>query len=160
MGQRSRAKNVQTVWTLEKAQAHQAKHGFSLPIPIARPAPQHGLAPRLEDKTTKDTPKGSKKRQKTTPEREMELMLGRELAEGKIAGFAYEAITLVVGDPDCRYTPDFDVYLLDGRLRFIETKGAFIREDGLVKFKAARRQYPHFEFQLHQRNKTGWKQLL
>lgn len=119
------------------------------------PAPDRPATPREETKAGKAPKKGM-----TTPEREMSAMLLVQRQRGEIEGFDFESIKLSVGDPCCWYCCDFVVYLPDGKLRFIETKGPFIREDSMVKFRAAKRQYKAFEFQLWQRGKEGWSQLI
>lgn len=81
-------------------------------------------------------------------EKAMELYLKEQLRKGEIESYAFEAVTLKVGEPRCRYTPDFFVILPGGKIRFIECKGRkAIWEDGTVKFKSAKRQYPVFEWE-------------
>lgn len=46
----------------------------------------------------------------------------------------------------CWYTPDFSYVLPTGALVFVETKGAFERDDAIVKLKTAARQFPQFTF--------------
>lgn len=103
----------------------------------------------------------AKKRKKTRPEAEMEVTLSIQRDRLQIASFGFEQITLVIGSPPIRYTPDFTVWLPCGRLRFIEVKGPYIREDAMIKFRNARLLFPLAEWQLWQRNKQGeWKQLI
>lgn len=104
-----------------------------------------------------------KPKKKTRPEMEMELILESQLQDGEIRSFDFEAITLVIGDPPTRYTPDF--FVVGGHksmpVKFIETKGSRIEEDAFIKFKVARKQYPCFLFELWQRSKDGeWRQLI
>lgn len=46
----------------------------------------------------------------------------------------------------CWYLPDFSYVLPTGALVFVETKGAFERDDAIVKLKTAARQFPQFTF--------------
>lgn len=65
-----------------------------------------------------------------------------------------QAITLELGE-GCRYRPDFSV-VINGRLTFYETKGAFIRDAGKVKYKVAPRIWPEFDFYLAQWKDGKW----
>lgn len=135
------------------------------PLPLARE--RGGVQPSPETKgqgtDTPETAGGAKKRKtfKSSVEAEYSLILKAKLSRGEISAFDYEAITIVIGDPPIRFTPDFFVVLPDGKIQLIEVKGPFMREDSIVKFKSARKQYPCFEFQLWQRAKGGeWSQLI
>jgi hypothetical protein len=105
-------------------------------------------------------PKKPKKpeKKKSRAEQEMEQILEAQLRRGEIAEFGFEKIVLIVGSDLCRYTPDFHVILRDGRLRFIEVKGGKKWEDSIIKYKCAKHQFPHFEFQMWELTDT-WKQL-
>ncbi len=98
----------------------------------------------------------------TKPEREMAMILEAQRKNCEIESWKFEGVTFKLSD-GCRYTPDFFVVVLSLplRLRIIETKGPFIREDAMIKFKVAKEQNPWAEWQLHQRTKDGsWKQLI
>jgi hypothetical protein len=56
---------------------------------------------------------------------------------------------------DCRYTPDFMVFMCDGTIEFHETKG-FMREDARVKLYTAAAQWPYFKFVIVKRLGHGW----
>jgi hypothetical protein len=59
--------------------------------------------------------------------------------------------------PKCTYTPDFSVYYsTTNHIRFLEVKGAFIRDDALVKLKTAARLYPEHTFYLCQWKNSQW----
>ena len=113
-----------------------------------------------------DTPKKGlravgEKKFKSRVEAEYDMMLARMLAAGEILAYDHEAVTLVIGDPKIRYTPDFFVRLPGEKVRLIEVKGPYMREDAVIKFKVARKQYPCFEFQFWQRSKDKtWTQLI
>lgn len=94
-------------------------------------------------------------------EAEYALMLEvRKRAEG-ILYYGFEKVTLKIGD-DCRYTPDFFV-IMEGqdhetRLEFHEVKGPHMRDDSLVKLKAAATQFPWATFYLCRKTKDGWQE--
>ena len=73
---------------------------------------------------------------------------------GHIGAWKYEAITLKLAD-DCRYTPDFHFWALDGVLEFHETKGHW-REDARIKIKMAAELFPNCRFVACQRIKGQW----
>lgn len=82
----------------------------------------------------------------------------RRLAGGDIEWYAFEAITLKLGE-DARYTPDFLVMRCDGTIECHETKGHW-EEAALVRIKVAANKFP-FRF-IAQQKKTkkdggGWK---
>jgi hypothetical protein len=90
-------------------------------------------------------------------ERAYRRMLELRLRAGEIRGFHVQAVTLVLGK-DCRYTPDFLIIEQDHTLTFVEVKG-FLRDDALVKFRAAQSQYPWARFVMVQRCKGEWKTI-
>lgn len=118
--------------------------------------PNSCVLPVPGDKTAAPRPA---KRQ-TNAELCVAAMLKRQQAQGEILSFGFEDITLKVGEPECRYTGDFAAFLPDGRIRILEAKGGRIWEDGLVKFKAARKQYPKIEFEMWQIKKDEMKRIL
>jgi hypothetical protein len=77
---------------------------------------------------------------------------------GEIQEYLTQEITLKIGE-DCRYTPDFCVIELGGTITFIEIKGGFVREDAIVKFRAAAKQFWWARFEMIQYTKTGWQQI-
>lgn len=68
-------------------------------------------------------------------------ILEAQKRNGEIRDWWYEKVTLKLAD-DTRYTPDFTVIENDGEMRFVETKGGFIREDARVKLAVAAEQFP------------------
>ncbi len=89
---------------------------------------------------------------------------------GEILRYEFEGITLRWFD--MRYTPDFMVIESSAydeindrtglRIKFIEVKGAHIHysQQAMARFKGARGFWPEFRFELHQKTKDGWKQLI
>lgn len=76
------------------------------------------------------------------------MVLESRLQAGDILAWAYERVTLKIGN-DCRYTPDFCVVANDRIVEMHETKG-FFRDDSKVKIKVAADLFP-FRFFLVQR---------
>lgn len=117
--------------------------------------------------------RGSRKLLNRT-ETEFALRLEAMKRAGEILRYEFEGITLRWFD--MRYTPDFVVFgdtkeiANDGsitfsgpaRPKFIEVKGPHIhyRQQALARFKGARGFWPEFSFELWQRQKEGWKQII
>jgi|GEM_PF-5602320 len=78
-----------------------------------------------------------------------------------VLAWDYEAVSVVIGAA-CRYTPDFRV-IVRGEVRphfqMHEVKGPHRhREKGIVKLKAAAKQYPEYEWFLVTRDaEWGWQ---
>ncbi len=120
------------------------------------------LEPYGEENALQTPPANVKRHSMTTPEREMAAQLEMMRRNNEIESWKFEGVTLKLAD-SCRYTPDFFVVVsskIIAHLRIIETKGPFIREDAMIKFRVAKEQNPWAEWQLHQRTKNGWTQLL
>jgi len=134
-------------WTAEQLQAAQAR----APRKYAPP----GLKPSGDPMPGVDIDavhaRGSLKPRKMN---KIEAAYG-DLLKGRpdVVWTEFEGITLRLGD-DCRYTPDWPLMLADGTLEMHETKG-FMRDDALVKIKAAAARYP-FRFVLVRREKSEW----
>ncbi len=107
-------------------------------------------------------------------EAEFGLILEAMKRKGEILRYEFEGITLRFAN--VRYTPDF-VVIYEGhtpalpdeacytftRTKFIEVKGPFIkgnRERAVERYRHAKTYWPEFTFELHQRTKEGWKQLI
>jgi len=112
-------------------------------------------------------------------ETEFSMILEAMKRRGEILRWRFQALTLKWGEGKAalRYTPDFYVVrsptfkpvdALDmieaGDLGwsplFIEVKGGFIREDAMVKFKAARAEFAEFAFEMHQKKAGAWRRVL
>ena len=114
-----------------------------------------------------ERPTNSKERTGRTPgrmtktERAFADRLEAQRKAGEIVSWRFEAQKFRLTDLADRtwYTPDFKVLFPDGRQEFIEVKGGHIWEDGLVKFKIARSQFPEYAWSLWQRRKTQWVRL-
>lgn len=68
-----------------------------------------------------------------------------------------QAINLHVGEGKSWYRPDFYVGDIN---TFIEVKGAFVMDDGLVKLKAAAMMYPTFRWIKAQKIKGQWTETV
>lgn len=91
------------------------------------------------------------------------LLQARKLA-GEISDWFYEGITLRLPD-GMTLTPDFAVWMKNEDDLFVwhlmETKGAWIEEDALVKFRTFRHIFNmQFEWEMWQRVKGEWKKIL
>ncbi len=115
-------------------------------------------------------PRGRRKMNKT--EAAFALILEARKRNGEILRYEWEGISLRWPD-GMVFTPDFAVWKeneyvdsseCDGavwkEVSFIETKGAFIEGDALVKFRAARAQWQEFTFELWQLKKGTWSKIL
>ncbi len=119
------------------------------------------LGPSGKENALQTPPSAKKRHSMTRPEHEMASQLEMMRRNNEIESWKFEGITLKLAD-GCRYTPDFFVVVsaIILRIRIIETKGPFIREDAMIKFRVAKEQNPWAEWQLHQRTKNGWTQIL
>ncbi len=105
-------------------------------------------------------------------EAEFAMILEAQKRKGEILRWEFEGITLRFAG--VKYTPDFVVFeqtdstYRDGhefiaRFKFLEIKGPFIkgnRERAVERFRHARTYWPEFTFELWQKSKKGWKQIL
>ncbi len=109
-------------------------------------------------------------------ETEYAMILEAMKRKGEILRYEFEGITLRFAN--VKYTPDFVVFpiyvvkfenfKLTSRdpyypIKFIEVKGPFIkgnRERAVERFRHAKTYWPEFTFELHQKTKEGWKQLI
>ena len=78
----------------------------------------------------------------------------------EIRWYGFEAVTLKLAD-GCRYTPDFCVVTLTGRIEFWEVKG-FWRDDARVKIKVAAKLFPWARFvavtKRRKQDGGGWRE--
>lgn len=106
---------------------------------------------------TTQVPKGNIKRGMNKTESEFGLILKAQYPDAVIW---FEQIKLRLAD-GCWYIPDFIRYsALTGEFCIYEVKGRHIWDDSKVKFKCAKEQYPHFEFQMHQKKAGQWTRLM
>jgi hypothetical protein len=97
-------------------------------------------------------------------ESEYALILEAMKRKGEIVRYEYEGITLRWAD--MRYTPDFIVFkeaehgYSHLETKFIEVKGGHIWDRDIVRFKGARAYWPEFQFEMHQKKRGEWKQIL
>jgi len=96
-----------------------------------------------------------------TEEEYAEILQARRLT-GEVIRFDFESMTFKLAK-DCRYTPDFSVWLADGSMQFIDCKGAGpMDEKSRVKAKLAAELFPQFVFIIEQKqakkNGGGWVQ--
>ncbi len=112
-------------------------------------------------------------------EAEFAMILEAMKRKGEILRYEFEGITLRFAN--VKYTPDFVVieelyhrkqeyYFLANpiekdyiRMKFIEVKGPFIkgnRERAVERFRHAKTYWEEFTFEMHQKTKEGWKQII
>jgi hypothetical protein len=89
-------------------------------------------------------------------EAEWASKLDIQIAGGEVLSYLFESIKIRLANKTW-YTLDFLVFNANGTIEVHETKGGFIRDDAMVKFKVAAEQYPCFTFFLCVKNKQGWK---
>ncbi len=96
-------------------------------------------------------------------------ILQEQKKRGEIIRAEFEGMTLRFAN--VKYTPDFVVFggpsnqrpFMPKQLKFIEVKGPFIkgnRERAVERFRHAKTYWPEFSFELHQKTKDGWRQLI
>jgi hypothetical protein len=101
-------------------------------------------------------------------EAEFALMLEAQKRKGEILRYEFEGVTLRFAN--VKYTPDFVVLMptpiplpSPWGIKLIEVKGPFIkgnRERAVERFRHAKTYWPEFRFELHQKTKDGWRQLI
>ncbi len=99
-------------------------------------------------------------------ESEFALRLEAQKRTGEILRYEFEGITLRFAN--VKYTPDFVVFWLEDisqstQIKFIEVKGPFIkgnRERAVERFRHAKTYWPEFSFEMHQKTKDGWRQII
>ncbi len=98
-------------------------------------------------------------------EAEYAMILEAMKRKGEILRWEFEGITLRFAG--VKYTPDFVVLrsLMLGEcpIKLIEVKGPFIkgnRERAVERFRHAKTYWPEFTFEMHQKTKEGWRQLI
>ena len=95
-------------------------------------------------------------RMNKTERRYLLEVLEPQRRSGQIREIWFESVNLRLGE-NTHYRPDFMVITAYNRIEFHEIKGAFIREDAMIKFKAAARMYPCFHWQMHQWKDGEWR---
>jgi hypothetical protein len=99
-------------------------------------------------------------------EREFAFILEAMKRRGDILRYEFEGVTLRFNG--LRFTPDFAVFptaiSVSGQIKLVEVKGAFIKgkfERAVERFRHAKTFYGDvFLFELHQRTRQGWRQIL
>jgi hypothetical protein len=120
--------------------------------------------------TTKNESTGILKRKRgkmTGVEKEFGLILEAQKRSGQIRDYLFHPLRLPWGMNDGEamyYSPDFMVTPNSGseKRRMIEVKDEHIhyRQQAIARFKGCRADWPEFSFELHQKTKNGWKQIL
>lgn len=114
--------------------------------PDRRVAVDQGSAGMQTPAEPENAPSGPKFKSKAEA-RYAQILESRKRA-GDIAGWEYEAMSLVIGrggNMTSRITPDFVVRRHDDRLEVHEVKG-WLRDDARAKLLAAVKQWPMFDW--------------
>ena len=122
--------------------------------------------PQSEDKTPVQPIVATPRRGRMNKvEAEYAMILEAMKRKGEILRYEFEGITLRFAN--VKYTPDFVVFYHSPsaplQTKFLEVKGPFIkgnRERAVERFRHAKTYWPEFTFELHQRRKDGWHQLI
>ncbi len=104
-------------------------------------------------------PIGRKGMNKT--EAEFAMILEAQKRRGEVTRYEFEPMTLRFSG--VKYTPDFIVFYPDQPFRLIEVKGGWMKgkfERAVERFRHARTYWPEFTFEMHQKTKEGWKQII
>ena len=95
-------------------------------------------------------------------EAEFALILKAMKRNGTITRYVFEGITLRFAG--VRYTPDFVVFKPGTNfLTLIEVKGPHIKgafQRAVERFRHAKTFWGEFEFEMHQKTKDGWRQII
>jgi len=142
-------------WTEEQLAAHRRQTARELCGALAPFADSQAFEPRLRSKNLteyqKATGRISQSHGPNKTEQRYRQHLEAQKATGAVIWCAFEDMTLRLGQ-DCRFTPDFSVWMADGSVQFHEVKGrrkngkVYYEDDARVKIAAAAKQYPMFKF--------------
>jgi hypothetical protein len=72
--------------------------------------------------------------------------LESERFRGKVVWWKYAPMNLRLASPKCWYAIDFMYLDNEYRIHMVETKGDWVQDDSLVKFKVASETFPNFIF--------------
>jgi hypothetical protein len=91
-------------------------------------------------------------------------MLEARKRAGEFDRITFEGVKLRIAG-NCYYAPDYMAFAYSGTGRyyvtFFEVKGGGpIRDDSIVKFKAAKELHPWADFEMWQKAKGEWRRLL
>ena len=114
--------------------------------------------PVTEDDEIIAKAKQVKERMNKTERRYLNERITPNVFSGSILRWEFEAIKFRIGD-NCFYTPDFFIVMLGGSIEIHEIKGGHIRDDAIVKFKAAAERYGFFKWVMIQYRRSEWVTL-
>lgn len=135
----------------KQGKAHTSKDGFRSLVVKTIPLSWPTVKPELADRV-RPTPEEALNK---TERRYLNLLRERF----PFQPIMIQAITLRLAH-NTKYTPDFSYTLPTGALVFVETKGAFVRDDAIVKLKTAAAMFPQFTFIKAQFKLGKWKETL
>lgn len=106
-------------------------------------------------------PKFQQRREGDRGMNKTEEAMSRELEslkdDGKITRWRFESVKIRLADRTW-FTVDFQLWIPDGRIVMLETKG-WLRDDAAVKFKVAREMYPEYIWVMYRRDHGRWNRI-
>lgn len=154
--------------TLTDAIAHASRHGYQL-----KPPPGKGGAVTGSDQGRSEpknkAPALPQPIKMSRPEREMGMMLEAQKRNAEIKDYKFQGMSLAYSeDPETgillRYKCDYVVIMWENGIKIIECKGDgkhAISAAAKLRFKGAKSAWPMFQFEMHQREKSGtWRRVL
>lgn len=150
----------------ERELAYIASGRIKLPAPKSVPVAQSKEHLNSSEAVEGSNPSGHTKRKPAhTPgrmnktEQKYSWILEGLKRTGIVRRWEFQGIRLKLAD-GAWYRPDFLLWKCDDTMECIETKGGFIREAALVRYKVARGQYPIFRFRMLQYKEKTWSEIL
>jgi hypothetical protein len=128
--------------------------GRAVGHPVAQDSSGETIPPSAPTGKSKNT---STPRMNKTEARFAALLEGWK-REGAVLDYKFEAVTLRLA-PSTHYRTDFVAWLSDGRTRFYEVKGGYVREDAWLKLKTVAVLFPRFEFVCAQWKGGEWNYI-
>jgi len=110
--------------------------------------------PPLCELTVKTQPRHKEPKMNKTEARYLQHIIMPDIHSGLISKWRFEEIKFRLGKA-CYYTPDF-LIVYRNSIEIHEIKGGHIREDALVKFKAASERFPFFIWKMIQWKGGTW----
>lgn len=135
-------------WTPQMVDQFNRRKPVSIDNPQEKPCPASEFGKKFEA-LANNPPKRKPLLNKTESR-----FLARLIQENPGVKIGIQSLTIKIAH-DCRYTPDFWHMTANG-LIFYEVKGPFIREDSIIKLKAAAAMFQEFRFTLAQWKDGKW----
>lgn len=144
-------------WNQATFDAHMAKFHPNKPVEVC----QSPAKPKKSSSSARTQPtRGVMNKVETA----YAAMLEELKLVGQVKTWRFEAVTLKLAE-GCRYTPDFQIVMNDGRINMVEVKvrwrtakqrGPNMEADARVKLLTAARLFPEFTFELAWFDGVAW----